>query len=57
MSKLTRRVLTRMGYRLKRDDPYQHAGAAKRWLKNPDNLYLISFPRTGSHWRSEGAHV
>ncbi len=50
MSKLTRRMLAKMGYRLKPSDPYQHTGAAKRWLKDPENLCLVSFPRTGSHW-------
>jgi hypothetical protein len=50
MSKLTRRMLVKMGYRLRRSDPHQHGGAAKRWLKDPQNPCLISFPRTGSHW-------
>lgn len=50
MSKLTRRILTKMGYRVRKVDPLHHPGAARRWLKNPDNPCLVSFPRTGSHW-------
>lgn len=48
--KLTRRLLKPWGLRLRRDDPHHHPRAAKRWLADPDNLCLISFPRTGSHW-------
>lgn len=50
MSRLTRRMLMKLGYRMRKLDPHHHPGAARRWLQNPDNPCLISFPRTGSHW-------
>lgn len=50
MKRLARQVARRFGYRLRPVDPYFHPGAIRKFNADPDNPYLISFPRTGSHW-------